>query len=362
MNFINNRNNKLAVLFLLLPFMAIGQNMQWVPSSFVNLKKCQDDTNCAKNKVCYVLQYTPVETGVLTSYTTGFFASCKKYKAKLIKNESCMMIDNSRAIDGCDDYEKMLINCSGNTGVQKVFAGQRTILHQVCFEVDNAQQEVVISKDETTNLTVSLDIDNSESKTEYPDFLEYKIKNKEFCQSFKGNLKLASTSATYKESTLNWSPAQEQGGGHYEILWSSDGDQFEHLEVVPEHVTKQGQLQYEFIHKEAQEGRNFYKVNYIIEESSSTSNIASQFFNGKTSSLSIYPNPANSFAKIEVRSNADQVLLEIYSSTEVLLKSAKVNSFDSFLLKTGAFAPGMYTAKVIDGEQILTQKFVVVHN
>lgn len=358
----NIKINPLAMLFMLLPFMGIGQDMQWVPSSFVDLNRCYDETDCTKNKVCYVLQYTPVATGVLTSYTTGFFASCKKYKAKLVRNESCIMIDNSRAIDGCDEYGKMLINCSGNTGTQRVFAGRRTILHQVCFEVEDKDQEVSLIKDGTTNLTVSLDIEDSVAKTEYPVFSEYLVKNKDFCNSFSGNLKLAASSAIYKESILNWSPAQEQGSGQYEILWSNDGEHFESLALVPEHVIKQGQLQYEYIHDRAMEGRNYYKINYVIDQSTVTSNIASQFFNSKGSSLSIYPNPANEIAKVEVQSNARQVRLEIYNSTEVLMKSVKITSFDSYILKTGEFGPGMYTAKVIDGEQILTKKFVVVHN
>ena len=120
---------------------------------------CTSASDCANDVVCYGLQYTPGYTGVLTSYTTGWFITCPSTGNAVITNVSCVMPDNSLEFDVCASDGFTFTNSSGNSGSaadNTVEAGLTYIVHQICFSIP-VGETILIIEDEISNLTTNID-------------------------------------------------------------------------------------------------------------------------------------------------------------------------------------------------------------
>ncbi|MGB4848743.1 MAG: hypothetical protein WBP41_12535 [Saprospiraceae bacterium] len=149
--------------------------MKWVflPPGSTN-GSCTSNSNCCQDTLCYGLQYTPASTGKLTSYTTGFFVNCLSGMSPVVSNKSCVMTDNSFVINGCNLYNKVLFNSSGNTGLIPVMANAPIILHKVCFLVP-VGDTLHITEDTITDLTASIKLTDTTFVTEHPSFVGFDI-------------------------------------------------------------------------------------------------------------------------------------------------------------------------------------------
>ncbi len=130
---------------------------------------CTSGTNCCENTLCYGLQYTPANTGILEDYTTGFLANCLGGNSPVVSNHSCVMTDNSFEINGCDEFGLVLFNSSGNQGMLPVTACVPVILHQVCFSIAIGDT-LHVDEDEITDISTSIAIDPLNHVYELPDF------------------------------------------------------------------------------------------------------------------------------------------------------------------------------------------------
>ena len=165
--------NIIILIAVLFSIQTQAQKVSWVPSSEQD-GGCSMVTDCATNTLCYSLEYTPEVTGVLTSYTTGFFTSCIDGLANLLHNQSCVINDNSSMISACEQYDKTLLNCSGNTGQLVVTKDEAVILHQVCFDID-VNEEVTLEEDPVMGITVSIDLEKDGFTTSKPKYTEYSL-------------------------------------------------------------------------------------------------------------------------------------------------------------------------------------------
>ena len=147
-----------------------ASTMSWVylpPGSSTG--SCTSGSNCCDNILCYGLQYTPGETGILQDYTTGFLINCIDGNDPIVNNASCVMVDNSFDINGCSQNMMVLFNSSGNNGAIPVMQGVPLILHQVCFSIPGGDS-VTINEDVNTNLTTSILVDDTLVIPELPAF------------------------------------------------------------------------------------------------------------------------------------------------------------------------------------------------
>jgi hypothetical protein len=180
----------LSVLFTLMAFNVQAQTMNWVllPNGTGD-GDCISTTDCESGLLCYGLEYTSNVTGVLTSYTTGFFATCGSAGNPIFSNSSCVMVDNSQAIEACTDYGLVLFNSSGNSGNpvnNTITAGVPVILHQVCFAVSSGDY-TIISEDNVTDLTTNIDLPDGTSITEFPVYSEFILDHNEICGAIAAN-------------------------------------------------------------------------------------------------------------------------------------------------------------------------------
>lgn len=159
------------IFIIIVLFLAVNLNAQevkWIPSSETD-DGCSMVTDCKTNTLCFSLELDPTETGTLTSYTTGFLTSCLNGSINVLHNQSCVINDNSMMTEACAQFDRVLLNCSGNTGNLAVTQGQKVILHQICFEMD-IEEEVVMEEDPVMGITISYDLSANEFATSVPKF------------------------------------------------------------------------------------------------------------------------------------------------------------------------------------------------
>lgn len=152
-----------------------AQHIKWV-----DLKKeehCVDHREKENNIHCLGLEYTPAATGILSSYTTGFFVNCTDGNSPITFNKSCLLKDNSQILNGCEEVGKILLNASANSGEfgkNKIEKGIPIILHQVCFEVRD-KATIDIQKDDITGITIAIIADSSNQlQSEFPEYEVFK--------------------------------------------------------------------------------------------------------------------------------------------------------------------------------------------
>lgn len=143
--------------------------MKWVLLPAGNNGSCVSNTDCCANTFCYGLEYTPGNTGELTSYTTAFFAACVNDESPVVSNLSCVMSNNSTEANGCEEFDLIQFHCSGNTGTLDVTTGVPVIIHQVCFSLPPGTL-INLIEDEVTDLTASIDLSGGGFVTEYPEY------------------------------------------------------------------------------------------------------------------------------------------------------------------------------------------------
>jgi len=153
-----------------------AQQMQWVPGDQVVDPNYVDGTNCTKNILCYSLAYTPTQTGVLTSYTTGFLVACDNGHSAIVSNNSLVMTNNSAQQEACAEAGVLLLQSSGNAGEITVKNGRTTYLHEICIQTSSKTTEIQFELDKIGALTTSLDIHDSPAVTERPKFQPFLFK------------------------------------------------------------------------------------------------------------------------------------------------------------------------------------------
>jgi hypothetical protein len=162
--------------FLMASAGLIAQQMRWEPSSDLPEMTKFDQTDCHQNIICYTLLYTPANTGILTSYTTGFQVDCDDEATAVVSNASVTMNDNSRQQIACESAGKILLHASGNTGDLQVKATRSLPLHQICVQTKVRGNDLAFNADEVVGLTTSLDRTNELPVTERPAFVSFKLK------------------------------------------------------------------------------------------------------------------------------------------------------------------------------------------
>src|SRR5687768_17509619 len=166
----------LAITIVLMMLSGLhAQTMKWIPmTAGMATSSCPIDKSKKQQLLCYALEYTPGATGTLTSYTTAFFITCTSLGSPVVKNQSCSMTSNVNLINGCEGNGVVLMNSSGNSGSlanNPVVAGMPVLLHQVCFSIP-VGESILITEDQVTDLTTSIDLVSEDVITEYPTFTE----------------------------------------------------------------------------------------------------------------------------------------------------------------------------------------------
>ncbi len=362
------KNSIIIILALLFTsFSVYSQEMTWIPSDYSVYGGCENLTNCDENIVCYKLQYTPLTSGVLTSYTTGFFADCQSGETTLVENLSCMMTNNSRQVEACQQVGKILMNCSANSGTGSectLEEGVPVILHQVCFQVSDGNH-ITIIEDEKTDLTTSIDVNidgNFHGKTEFPIYNIYETKNEQICHNAPNDISIGAVPTVENATILNWTPAGETGSGKYIIERSIEAEAFKPINTVNDRNFDIDLLRYELIDTKAAFGYNHYRVIYIDKEGNRTvSDIGSVYHFDGNFSIDIYPNPVENFMQLKVNSSTNSFNWTILDETGKNVLQGQETGIRTTQIDLQKLTSGAYFLTLQSGGQSISEKFIKIN-
>lgn len=324
----------------------------------VSLSDCQNDV------LCYGLEYTPLFSGNVTSYTTGFFMDCNDGVNPVVFNESCVMSDMSQALNFCPQVDSILLNSSGNSGGLAVTMGVPVILHQVCFTIPSPEL-LIITRDPTLGLTVSVDLTGGgfgDDTITY--YTSYAIDSNIECSILPLTwLSFDAQAAGDQVTQLDWTTADEINTSHFEVQRSNDqGRTFHSIGRVEADAEWRSVHTYAFTDRNALPGKNYYRLRqFDFDGRYAYSPLQSVYFATAGFGVKVLPNPARELVTVYIdeASTAGQMVLVDMSGRVV-----DEHTFDAGTqtreIITDHFHPGVYSLVVTSGDQRIVQKLVII--
>jgi hypothetical protein len=344
---------------------AAPSTMQWILlQDGQQYGPCASNSDCDENVICYGLEYTPLYTGSLTSYTTGFFMDCNNGSNPVVSNLSCIMTDNSTTLNFCSQVDSILFHSSGNSGALPIVMGTPVIIHQVCFSIPSSGV-MIITKDNTTGLSASVDLTGGGFATDEIEFYDpYVVDSSIAC----GILPLrwlsftAASSAPYV-TTLDWSTADEINTSHFEIQRSA-GPQavFQTIGRVEADTEQQHVHHYNFVDVNARPGKNYYRIRQLDHDGRDQYSIIRTItYEARTVGVEAWPNPASDHLMVNIESfNSPGTLQLIDMSGRLIYHFDITSEINHHEIDLDAFREGAYILKVEGGGQRHTQKIFII--
>ena len=356
---------KINCLILILAFASInltGQTMKWIPINQGDVVgKCSCATTKSNKYQCYILEYIPAATGVMTSYTTGFLVSCTTMGSPIVKNQACSLTPNNRLLDACSELNQVLVNSSGNSGsvtTSRVEAGKPILLHQVCFTIPEGQS-ITISEDVNTDLTTSIDLDGGSYVTEFPAYESQKVSRLRLDADRPNSwLDFKTTAAGDLIAKLDWTVKFVDAGTHFVVEHSTDGINFTKIGdvVEPDAVTSTLKA-YQFLAAGVR-GDNYYRLAFTKDTGAPDySPIRKVNFGDVPFSVEFSPNPATNYLDVKVKGLTGKYEIRLTNSSGSLALEQKHDVLTSEVrLNVDGFPAGVYTLQVKCGDDIFTEK------
>ena len=155
------------------------------------------------------------------------------------------------------------------------------------------------------------------------------------------------TAQTTKTNTLTttWQTATELNTANFIIQHSTNGCSFSDIGTVK--AIGSGKNGYSFIDNTPANGVNYYRLQIVDKDgSSSFSKVVCVAF-GDKQSFSIIPNPAKDFATISFSKSIDKASIAVYDITGKAVITKSLNaSTNSYKLNTQSLKSGLYVIKV----------------
>lgn len=314
---------------------------------------------------CYVLEYTPAVSGVLTSYTAGFFVSCTSLGSPIAKNQSCSMSSNTRQVNGCSTVGKTLIACSGNSGNinnNKVQAGVPVILHQLVFTVPYGET-ITIEEDPVTDLSTSIDMTGGTFTTEFPSFeitTVHKIRYDDAMQA--ALLDFQGVPAGDRISKLDWSTSEDVYTRTFVLERSADQEHFEAIAEISGEALSGRINAYQYFDRQALTGDNYYRLKEVNGQGLATySPVRKVHFDPTPFSATVSPNPAREklFVRVDHATGPVLFVLTDANGKERIRKPFEEGASD-LDVRLDQLESGTYTVTVTSASDHFIEKIVVI--
>ena len=325
---------------------------------------CVSNSDCNQNTICYGLEYTPLYTGTLTSYTTGFFMDCNNGTNPVISNMSCVMNDNSQTLNFCSVVDSILFNSSGNSGGLSITMGVPVIVHQVCFTIPSTGV-MIITKDNTLGLSTSIDLAGGGFATDNVMFYTpYVVDSSIECAI----LPLTWLDFTAKAdgeytSLLDWATADEFNNSHFEIQRANDaGQAFRTIGRVEADDVTGDVHHYTFTDKAARPGKNYYRLKQVDHDGRyQYSPLRSVSFAASRFAIEVLPNPAQDMLTVYMREalTAGHITM-VDMAGRIVYEGTFDAGTDAHEILLDRIQAGIYSLVVTSGEDRNVQKVVII--
>ena len=171
---------------------------------------------------------------------------------------------------------------------------------------------------------------------------------------------ISSFTATANNQTIvtNWQSATELNTSHFKIQHSTTGTSFTDIGTVK--AIGSGANSYSFNDDKPTNGINYYRLQSVDKDgSSSYSKVVSVTF-GNKESFPIVPNPARDFATISFSKTVDKATIEVYDFTGKAVITQSFNGgANSYKLNTQTLSNGVYVIKVNTATGSYNEKLLI---
>lgn len=154
---------------------------------------------------------------------------------------------------------------------------------------------------------------------------------------------------------LKWNVDFDMDVRNYIVEKSEDGSRFFHLFTRPS--LQQNNSDYNFYDDNPLQGWNYYKLSILDKQNNLlNAGIRRVWFDKKMSNVQIFPNPTNHFIKVQLPTFNSNTILQIidFSGKVVATKNTTSNNIQ---INVQALNAGNYTLKIIQGQNIVLEKF-----
>lgn len=145
-----------------------------------------------------------------------------------------------------------------------------------------------------------------------------------------------------RQVSVTWQTASEFNSSHFEVLQSTDGENWIAIGRVSAQGNSQQTTDYEFSDKNPASGISYYQLKQVDQNGSfHLSDIRSVNNGSKINQVKIYPNPADK-GLVTLVSDEPIRILSVYNALGKVVFETTLNAEEAYLLDTQSFESGMY--------------------
>lgn len=145
-----------------------------------------------------------------------------------------------------------------------------------------------------------------------------------------------------RQVSVTWQTASEFNSSHFEVLQSTDGENWSTIGRVSAQGNSQEITDYELFDKNPASGISYYQLKQVDQNGSfHLSDIRSVNNGSKINQVKIYPNPADK-GLVTLVSDEPIRVLSVYNALGKVVFETTLNAEEAYLLDTQSFESGMY--------------------
>lgn len=145
-----------------------------------------------------------------------------------------------------------------------------------------------------------------------------------------------------RQVSVTWQTASEFNSSHFEVLQSTDGENWSSIGRISAQGNSQETTDYELFDENPASGISYYQLKQVDQNGSShLSDIRSVNNGSKINQVKIYPNPTDK-GLVTLVSDEPIRILSVYNALGKIVFETTLNSEEAYLLDTQSFESGMY--------------------
>jgi len=143
---------------------------------------------------------------------------------------------------------------------------------------------------------------------------------------------------------LNWQTVSEDNNSGFAVEHSTDGQYWATIDFVNGYGTTQEAQDYLFIHREAVQGNNYYRLKQVdLDQAFTYSGVQLVRINEGVGEFSVYPNPATDQVRVQLTESLDKGMIRIVDQLgREVLQRALIPNTSGYNLQLGGFPAGVY--------------------
>ncbi len=157
---------------------------------------------------------------------------------------------------------------------------------------------------------------------------------------------------------LEWTTATERDNDHFDVERSADGLAFERIGTLPGAGNSQQVIHYELMDQRPLHGLNYYRLMQMDLDGGATYSNIVALFNKEPEAECVVRTLDSDGLFVLSCSVPEGATLELFSTNGQPLQQKRFGADGTSELDLRSFAPGMYFARVVDGDQVKSYKLV----